>query len=309
MFERFTEDGRHVVVLAQEEARDLSHRYIGTEHILLGLLRLPDQIPGRALETFNVDAATVRATVIETIGRGDEPTGAQVPFTPEAKKTLELSLRAALKLRHDWIESGHILLGLIDVGSGAGVDILGRLDVPSQALRERVVMEVASSGRRYGISVERSEEAPEVDGPSEASARNIALAHRYYAECPPDDGDPDRKRAQLVVDEILSPDFTMYFNCETDADAGHGRQEHKQFLVAHTRAFADERWTVEAIVADAQTVACQWRCQATHRETSNPIDMHAADFFTVRDGRLAELRRFLDFNTLGAQIEPPPTDM
>ena len=313
MFERFTEDGRHAIVRAQEEARQLGHGHIGTEHILLGLLRVPDGIPGQALATFKVDAASVRATVIETYGRGVEPPDGsqsrQIPFTPAAKKTLELSLRAALKLRHDWIESGHILLGLLDLGSGPGVDILASLDVPSDALRERVVIELASSGRRYAKSVEPAGETPESDGPPEAAAHNLALARRYYAECPPDDGDPEKKRAQLVVDEILSPDFTMYFNCETDADAGHGRDEHKQFLVAHTRAFGGERWTVELIVADAQTVACQWRCQATHRETNNPIDMHAADFFTVRDGRLAELRRFLDFSTLGDQIEPPAAEI
>ena len=130
--------------------------------------------------------------------------------------------------------------------------------------------------------------------------QNTALALRYYAECPPDDGDPEKNRARQTVDEILSPDFIMYFNGDRDDEAMHGRDEHKEFLVAHTRAFAGERWSVEAMVVDENTVACQWRCRATHSETQNPVDVLAADFFTVRDGRLAVLRRFLDFTLLDA---------
>jgi ketosteroid isomerase-like protein len=135
---------------------------------------------------------------------------------------------------------------------------------------------------------------------------NVALALRYYAECPPDDGDPTKQRALRVADEILSDDFIMYFNGDPDSDAMQGRDAHKEFMVHHTRAFSGERWSVEAIVADDQMVACQWRCQATHSETGNPIDVLAADFFTVRDGRLAMLRRFLDFETLNDQRSPTP---
>lgn len=137
--------------------------------------------------------------------------------------------------------------------------------------------------------------------------QNIALALRYYEECPRDDGDPQKKRARQVADEILSDDFTMYFNGEADDEAMHGRETHKDFLVGHTQAFGGERWSVEAVVADERTVACQWRGLATHRETNNPIDILAADFFTVRDGRLAILRRFLDFETLKAQCSPTAT--
>ena len=136
--------------------------------------------------------------------------------------------------------------------------------------------------------------------------QNLALARRYYQECPPDDGDPQKRRALEAVDQILAEDFIMYFAGDTEEEAMHGRDEHKEFLIAHTRAFAGERWTIEALVADAQTVACRWRCQATHTETNNPIDVHAADFFTVRDGRLAALHRYLDFNNLDAQRAPAP---
>lgn len=136
--------------------------------------------------------------------------------------------------------------------------------------------------------------------------QNTALALRYYAECPPDDGDPEKKRAMRVVEEILTPDFTMYFNGDSDDEAYHGLDEHKQFLIGHTSTFPGERWTVEAIVADEQTVAARWHCQARHAETGKAVDAHAADFFTVRDGRLAVLHRFLDFEDLHEQTSPEP---
>lgn len=141
-----------------------------------------------------------------------------------------------------------------------------------------------------------------------SAEQNASLARRYYQECPPDDGDPDKRRALWVVDEILSADFTMYFSMDSDAEADRGRDAHKQFLINHTRLFPGERWTVEAVVADDETVACRWRCQATHSETGNPIDVRAADFFTVRDGQLAMLHRFLDFESLHEQMSPTPAE-
>jgi ketosteroid isomerase-like protein len=95
----------------------------------------------------------------------------------------------------------------------------------------------------------------------------------------------------------------MYYNDDQD-EARRGVDAHKEFLVEHTRAFREERWTVEAIVADERTVACRWRVRATHTETGNPVDVRGADFFIVEDGYLAELRRFLDWETVGAQTAP-----
>jgi ketosteroid isomerase-like protein len=134
--------------------------------------------------------------------------------------------------------------------------------------------------------------------------QNVALALRYYRDCITDDGDPDKKHALQVADELLSADFIMYFNGDDDGEAMRGRDDHKEFLVGHTRAFGGEHWTVEAVLADDRTVACQWRGRATHTDTGNPIDIRGADFFQVRDGRLAVLRRFLDFETLAAQTSP-----
>ncbi len=123
MFERFTEEARQVVVFAQEEARTLRHNYIGTEHILLGLLRQGG--PGAdALQQFDVTLEEVQAQVARIIGHGDEVATGQIPFTPRAKRVLELSLREALVDDHDHIGPEHILLGLVREGNGVAARIL-----------------------------------------------------------------------------------------------------------------------------------------------------------------------------------------
>src|SRR5215469_8869541 len=124
MFERFTNRARHVVVLAQDEAKLLNHNYIGTEHILLGLLGEPEGYADRALSRFGVSLDGTRQAVEAIIGRGKETPSGHIPFTPRAKKTLELALREALQLRHDYIGTEHILLGVIREGEGVGSQIL-----------------------------------------------------------------------------------------------------------------------------------------------------------------------------------------
>jgi len=124
MFERFTNRARHVVVLSQEEARLLSHNYIGTEHILLGLLGEPESIGGQVLASFGLTLDGVREEVVEKIGRGKKQPSGHIPFTPRAKKTLELSLREALAIKHNYIGTEHILLGLIREGEGVAAQIL-----------------------------------------------------------------------------------------------------------------------------------------------------------------------------------------
>jgi ATP-dependent Clp protease ATP-binding subunit ClpA len=124
MFERFTNRARHVVVLSQEEARLLSHNYIGTEHILLGLLGEPESIGGQVLAGFGLTLDGVRGEVVEKIGRGKSAPSGHIPFTPRAKKTLELSLREALSIKHNYIGTEHILLGLIREGEGVAAQIL-----------------------------------------------------------------------------------------------------------------------------------------------------------------------------------------
>src|SRR5215469_3006157 len=127
MFERFTDRARRVVVLAQEESHLLSHNYIGTEHLLLGLLAEQDGIAARALESLNVTLDAAREQVEEIIGPGEQTPQGHIPFTPRAKKILELSLREALIMRSEVIDTEHLLLGLIDEGDGVGAQILERL--------------------------------------------------------------------------------------------------------------------------------------------------------------------------------------
>ena len=124
MFERFTNRARHVVVLSQEEARLLSHNYIGTEHILLGLLGEPESIAGTVLASFGFTLEGARAEVEAKIGRGNKEQSGHIPFTPRAKKTLELSLREALSIKHNYIGTEHILLGLIREGEGVAAQIM-----------------------------------------------------------------------------------------------------------------------------------------------------------------------------------------
>jgi ATP-dependent Clp protease ATP-binding subunit ClpC len=138
MFERFTERARRVVVLAQEESRLLSHNYIGTEHLLLGLLAEREGVAARALESLNVTLNAAREQVKEIIGPGQQQLHGHIPFTPRAKKILELSLREALNTGSEVIDTQHLLLGLIDEGDGVGAQILQRLGATTQAVREAV---------------------------------------------------------------------------------------------------------------------------------------------------------------------------
>ena len=139
MFERFTDRARRVVVLAQDEARALNHNYIGTEHLLLGLIHEGEGVAAKALESMDVTLDKARAQVVEIIGEGQSAPSGHIPFTPRAKKVLELSLREALQLSHNYIGTEHILLGLLREGEGVAVQALGNLDVDLAALRQAVM--------------------------------------------------------------------------------------------------------------------------------------------------------------------------
>ena len=139
MFERFTDRARRVVVLAQDEARALNHNYIGTEHLLLGLIHEGEGGAAKALESMEVALDKARAQVVEIIGEGQSAPSGHIPFTPRAKKVLELSLREALQLSHNYIGTEHILLGLLREGEGVAVQALGNLDVDLAALRQAVM--------------------------------------------------------------------------------------------------------------------------------------------------------------------------
>ena len=139
MFERFTDRARRVVVLAQEEARMLNHNYIGTEHILLGLIHEGEGVAAKALESLGVSLEAVRSQVEEIIGQGQQAPSGHIPFTPRAKKVLELSLREALQLGHNYIGTEHILLGLIREGEGVAAQVLTKLGADLNRVRQQVI--------------------------------------------------------------------------------------------------------------------------------------------------------------------------
>src|SRR5256885_7386476 len=151
LFERFTERARQVVVLAQDEARALKHNYIGTEHILLGLLREEEGLAARVLESLDITVEEVRAQVARIVGQGEEVTSGQIPFTPRAKKVLELALREALSLGHNYIGTEHILLGLVRENEGVAARILLDFDADSDKIRNEVIRMLSGpGGRRQG---------------------------------------------------------------------------------------------------------------------------------------------------------------
>jgi hypothetical protein len=139
MFERFTNQARRVVVLAQEESRQLNHNYIGTEHLLLGLLHEGKGTGARALESMDITLEAARREVETRIGRGKQEPSGRIPFTPRAKKSLELSLRESLALGQNYIGTAHLLLALIRKGDGVGIEVLISLGADLNALRSRVI--------------------------------------------------------------------------------------------------------------------------------------------------------------------------
>ena len=176
MFERFTDRGRRVIVLAQEEARLLNHDYIGTEHLLLGLTHEEEGVAARALTELGISLEAVRAQVEEIIGQGQSAPTGHIPFTPRAKKVLELSLREALQLGHNYIGTEHILLGLIREGEGVGAQVLVKLGGSLDRVRQQVIQVLADA-----------EPAPEqlAAGLSRPPAAPVAAGPGFYSEREP----------------------------------------------------------------------------------------------------------------------------
>ncbi|HET7482927.1 MAG TPA: ATP-dependent Clp protease ATP-binding subunit [Actinomycetota bacterium] len=179
MFERFTDRARRVVVLAQEEARLLNHNYIGTEHILLGLIHEGEGVAAKALESLGISLEKVRQQVEEIIGAGQSPPSGHIPFTPRAKKVLELSLREALQLGHNYIGTEHILLGLIREGEGVAAQVLVKLGADLGRVRQQVIQLLSGySGAKEGAGAGAGGEAPSGSLVLDQFGRNLTqLAH------------------------------------------------------------------------------------------------------------------------------------
>ncbi len=154
MFEKFTDRARRVIVLAQEEARMLNHNYIGTEHLLLGLIHEGQGVAARALESLGISLEDVRQNVVEMIGRGQEAPAGHIPFTPRAKKVLELSLRESRQLGHEYIGTEHILLGLIREGEGVAAQVLVKLGADLNRVRQQVLQLLGGRPREEGAEGE-----------------------------------------------------------------------------------------------------------------------------------------------------------
>jgi len=180
MFERFTDRARRVVVLAQEEARMLNHNYIGTEHILLGLIHEGEGVAAKALESLGISLDAVRNQVEEIIGQGQQAPSGHIPFTPRAKKVLELSLREALQLGHNYIGTEHILLGLIREGEGVAAQVLVKLGADLNKVRQQVIQLLSGyQGGKETVSAGGPQaEAPSTSLVLDQFGRNLTQAAR-----------------------------------------------------------------------------------------------------------------------------------
>ena len=177
MFERFTDRARRVVVLAQDEARGLKHNYIGTEHLLLGLISEGEGVAAKALETMGIKGEAVRASVIEIIGEGEKPVEGHIPFTPRAKRVFELSLREALQLGHNYIGTEHLLLGLLKEGEGVAAQVLTKQGTDLVQVRQTVIQML--SGYQRGDDEGRESVGAGVGGSGGPERSNSAILEQF----------------------------------------------------------------------------------------------------------------------------------
>jgi ATP-dependent Clp protease ATP-binding subunit ClpC len=240
VFERFTDRARRVVVLAQEEARMLNHNYIGTEHLLLGLIHEGEGVAARALESLGVSLETVRLQVEEIIGQGQQAPSGHIPFTPRAKKVIELAGREAIDLGHNYIGTEHLLLGLIREGDGVAAQTLAKLGVDLHGVRLKVV-ELLHGHAGSGMLSERPRQGKRARERlfDDALVRIDSLDRRLMAierwvGMRPDMDDLDQRIAQVRRDKesaIDAQDFEA---------AAVLRDKERQLLAARTSR--EEEW-------------------------------------------------------------------
>jgi len=220
MFERFTDRARRVVVLAQEEARMLDHGYIGTEHLLLGLIHEGEGVAAKTLEAMGISLDAVRQQVETTIGRGEEAPSGHIPFTPRAKRVLELSLRESGQLGHNYIGTEHILLGLIREGEGVAAQVLVKLGADPNRVRQLVVQLLHGHGAedrpkprgmRAGVIEDVLARLDSMDGRLAAIERRVGMG--------PDVHDLDQEVAQLRRDKEAAIERQDFETAATLRDA------------------------------------------------------------------------------------------
>ncbi len=258
MFERFTDQSRRAVVLAQEEARRLNHNHIGTEHLLAGLRREDRGAAARALKSADITLDAVRAQVEALVERGQLPPSGHIPFTPRAKKGLELGLREALQLDHNFISTGHLLLGLISQDDCMAVQVLGELGADLEQLRARVIIEIEDHPEDQGYSPPLRPERVQLsdavrDLLDTIDDRLSAIEHRLGIT-PPGTGELGRYDEQIErvrrekEGAVDSQDFTK---------AAALREKEKELLAERARA-------AEGLAAGQEA-----EDQAAHPDTGN----------------------------------------
>ncbi len=244
MFERFTDRARRVVVLAQEEARMLNHNYLGTEHILLGLIHEGEGVAAKALESLGISLEAVRQQVEEIIGQGQQAPSGHIPFTPRATKVLELAGREAHALGHNYVGTEHILLGLIGEGEGVAAQVLVKLgadrtrvrDQVIQLLHGRVVKGTTGDGSRLGKRA-RARLLDDALARIDSLDRRLAAIERWVG-MRPDLSDLDQEIAQVRREKEAAIDGQDF---ETAAAL---RDKENQLLAAH--ASRQKEWTEAA---------------------------------------------------------------
>jgi hypothetical protein len=243
MFERFTDRARRVVVLAQDEARMLNHKYIGTEHILLGLIH-EGGVAARALESLGISLDAVRQQVEEIIGRGQQAPSGHIPFTPRAKKVLELSLRESLQLGQAYIGTEHILLGLIREGDGVAAQVLVKLGADLNRVRQRVTQLLHEyQGQDVGSADSRLGERVPAGLLEDALTRFDGLDRRLTAlerwvSMQPDLEDLDQEIAQVRREKEAAA-------ARQDLEAATARRDQEEQLLA-ARADREKEWAGSA---------------------------------------------------------------
>ena len=237
MFERFTDRARRAVALAQEEAKRLDHNYIGTEHLLLGLIHEGDGVAAKALESLGISLDAVRQQVEEIIGQGQQAPSGHIPFTPRAKKVLELSLRESQQLGHNYIGTEHILLGLIREGDGVAAQVLVKLGADLNRVRQQVIQLLHGyQGQEPRLARRPPEEGAPV---AEVQARLDVVEGRLAAVeqrvgTGPDTSDLDEQIAQVCREKESAVDAKDY------AQAAALRNREKELLAS--KAARQEQW-------------------------------------------------------------------
>ena len=237
MFERFTDRARRVVVLAQQEARRLDHNYIGTEHILLGLIGEREGVAARALDSLEISLDAVRQQVEEIIGRGQQAPSGHIPFTPRAKKVLELSLRESLQLGHNYIGTEHILLGLIREGDGVAAQILVKLGAELNRVRQQVVQLLHGRQEKEPMSARSTAGElrllPAVKARLEAVEQRLAAVEQRVG-IGPDTSDLDKQIDRVRSERHAAADTQDY------EQAASLRDGEKELLAS--KAARQEQW-------------------------------------------------------------------